>query len=128
MFDGPSSFNQTLEAWDVGNVREMNGMFLFYNNASSFFDQPLDVWDVGKVTSMDRMFDGASLFNQSCNLKQNIEQWSCHKLSGAYPGQKILMWILLKRAILSVILNSSKMCEQTKCILVQYITVYSIVL
>ena len=49
-------FNQSLNNWNVINVRNMNRMF---KDARSF-NQPLNNWNVSKVTDMDRMFAGAT--------------------------------------------------------------------
>lgn len=61
MFEGATSFNQSLNNWDVSNVTSMSRTFI---NTSSF-NQPLNNWNVSKVTDMSGMFNGASIFNQS---------------------------------------------------------------
>ena len=64
MFCGASSFNQSLNNWNVSNdVRYMRRLFC---NAKSF-NQPLNNWNVSNVTFMNRMFNGARSFNQPLN-------------------------------------------------------------
>lgn len=60
VFNGASSFNKSLNSWNVSSVEEMIGMF---GNASSF-NQPLNSWVVSSVTDMTNMFYNAAVFNQ----------------------------------------------------------------
>ena len=48
-------FNQSLNNWNVINVRNMNRMF---KDARSF-NQPLNNWDVSNVDYMNHMFEDA---------------------------------------------------------------------
>ena len=48
MFYGAESFNQSLNNWNVSNVRDMESMF----SGARSFNQPLNNWDVSKVTDM----------------------------------------------------------------------------
>lgn len=57
------SFDQPLNNWDVSNVITMKGMFSQINE----FNQPLDNWDVSNVTDMSHMFNYSLSFNQSIN-------------------------------------------------------------
>ena len=52
-----------IENWDVSNVTDMSGMFLFCKK----FNQPLNSWDVSNVTNMNGMFSGCENFNQPLN-------------------------------------------------------------
>jgi hypothetical protein len=88
MFHHATTFNQSLDCWDVSNVTNMKDMFsdaiefnqplntwntsqvvdmtrMFHNTTT--FNQRLDEWDVGKVVSMEGMFDGSCIFNQPLN-------------------------------------------------------------
>ena len=56
-------FNQSLNNWNVINVRNMNRMF---KDARSF-NQPLNNWNVSNVTDMGYMFMHANSFNQPLN-------------------------------------------------------------
>ena len=51
----------------MSNVEDMNNMF----NGASSFNQSLNKWDVSNVRHMDRMFEGAESFNQPLN-KWNV--------------------------------------------------------
>lgn len=60
MFEGCSSMNANLNAWDVSSVTNMQ--YLFTNCTQ--FNQPLDSWQVDFVTNMSFMFQSAQSFNQ----------------------------------------------------------------
>jgi len=57
MFNGATSFNQSLNNWDVSSVTNMDRMF--YDATS--FNQQLNDWDVSSVTNMSNMFDGSGM-------------------------------------------------------------------
>ena len=59
LFDGSPFFNQTIESWDTGNVRNMAVMFRGCTN----FNQRLHVWNTAQVLNMNSMFTDASNFN-----------------------------------------------------------------
>ena len=61
MFEGASSFNQSVNDWDTGLVTNMR--YMFYEASS--FNGDVSGWDTGLVTYMSNMFEGASSFNQS---------------------------------------------------------------
>ena len=54
-----SDFNQDISSWDVSNVTDMWGMFLF-----TPFNQDISSWDVSSVTDMGSMFGSTTTFNQ----------------------------------------------------------------
>ncbi|WKV12688.1 BspA family leucine-rich repeat surface protein [Marivirga harenae] len=60
MFRGASSFNESIDHWDVSNIILFFGMF---QDATSF-NQPLNSWDISSATSISNMFQGATSFNQ----------------------------------------------------------------
>ncbi|MGM0580778.1 MAG: BspA family leucine-rich repeat surface protein [Bacteroidota bacterium] len=70
MFDGASSFNNSIAHWDVSNVTDMTYMF---RNADSF-NQDLNTWNVSNVDRMFNMFDNADVFNG------NISNWDVSKV------------------------------------------------
>ena len=48
MFEDATSFNQSLNQWNVSNVTTL--AYMFYSATS--FNQPLNNWDVSNVTTM----------------------------------------------------------------------------
>lgn len=52
-------FNQDLNAWNVSNVANMEGLFA---NCTAF-NQPLNGWTPIKVTNMAYMFSSCTTFN-----------------------------------------------------------------
>ncbi|GFZ79650.1 hypothetical protein GCM10011531_06940 [Aquaticitalea lipolytica] len=58
-----SVYNQPLNNWNVSNVESMRGMFQF----NDMFNQPLDMWDVSAVEDMSFMFNFTEAFNQNIN-------------------------------------------------------------
>jgi len=58
-----SSFNASINAWDMSGVTNMSQMFADAN----YFNQPLNYWDVSNVTDMNAMFRGSLTFNQPIN-------------------------------------------------------------
>ena len=51
MFRESNSFNQPLEAWDVGQVTTMQHMFQSESWVEDAFNQPLGAWNMAKVTA-----------------------------------------------------------------------------
>ena len=67
MFANAESFNQSINHWNMSNVRDMFEMF----SGAKAFNQPLDKWNVSKVINMSNMFCGATSFDQPLD-KWNI--------------------------------------------------------
>lgn len=66
MFNGASSFNGNISAWDVSEVTDMSNMFM----SAAAFTGDISGWQVGNVTEMNSMFQNATLFNT------NIGSWT----------------------------------------------------
>lgn len=64
-FEGCTSFNSSIEHWDVGHV---DNFYRAFANCE-IFNQPLNNWDMSKATSLERMFNGCTNFNQP------LDQW-----------------------------------------------------
>lgn len=60
VFQDATMFNKSLSSWNTSNVTNMTTMF---RNADSF-DSTVDTWDVTKVTTMALMFGGTANFDQ----------------------------------------------------------------
>jgi surface protein len=60
LFQGASSFNQSINIWDTAAVINMSSMF----QDATAFNQPLNNWNTSAVVNMERMFQGATSFNQ----------------------------------------------------------------
>ena len=48
----------------MGNVQNMNGMFLTHSSKTAVFNQDISSWNVSSVTNMGSMFYGTTAFNQ----------------------------------------------------------------
>jgi surface protein len=70
MFNGATSFNESISHWDVSTINNMKGMFA----EASSFNRPLDNWDTLNVTDMQAMFLAARSFNQA------IGSWDTSKV------------------------------------------------
>jgi uncharacterized repeat protein (TIGR01451 family) len=73
-FNGASSFNQSLNSWNVSNVTQMAGLF---RDAVSF-NQDINSWNVSNVIQMGNMFKGASSFNKTLN------NWNVSNVTNLY--------------------------------------------
>jgi surface protein len=63
MFNGATTFNQSLNNWNTSNVINMGGMFA----SANAFNQPLDNWSTSNVLNMTGMFSDATAFNRPLN-------------------------------------------------------------
>ena len=60
MFQGATSFNQSIDHWNVGTIVEFYGMFW----DATAFNQPLNSWNMSGAYDISAMFNGATSFNQ----------------------------------------------------------------
>lgn len=60
MFEGATSFNESIDHWDVSTIESFYGMFW---DATSF-NQSLNSWNIASATDISHMFNGATSFNQ----------------------------------------------------------------
>ncbi len=74
MFSEATTFNQSINHWNVSNVTNMSRIFW----EAKAFNQPLDKWDVSNVTDMSNMFANAIAFNQPVN------NWNVSKVLNMY--------------------------------------------
>ena len=68
LFSGATSFNASVENWDVSYVNSMESMF----EDASIFNQDLSNWDMNEVHTIAKMFKNAGAFN--CN-STSMENW-----------------------------------------------------
>jgi surface protein len=71
MFNSATSFNQNISSWNTSSVINMSGMF----DGATSFNQPLNTWNTSSVTDMSYMFDAATSFNQ------DISSWNTSKVT-----------------------------------------------
>ena len=69
--DGLSDFNEDISAWDVLNVKTMEGMFEY----ATSFNQPIGDWNVQNVENMKSLFYRSQVFNQP------IGNWNVQNVS-----------------------------------------------
>jgi len=98
MFANAISFNQDIGSWNVGNVKNMAGMFSHSN-----FNQNIGGWNVSNVTNMADMFALNPKFNQdignwnvssvekignmflyASSFDQNLGNWDVSQVTDAY--------------------------------------------
>ena len=74
MFDGASSFDGDLSAWDVSNVSDMSYMF----KDATLFNSDISAWDVSNVSDMSEMFWHASSFDGE------VSDWDVSRVTNMY--------------------------------------------
>ena len=57
MFDGASTFNKPIGNWNVSKVTNMNYMF-----RDTSFNQSLDTWDIGSLVTAEGMFTNSAIY------------------------------------------------------------------
>jgi surface protein len=60
MFYGAVNFNQTINSWNVKNVKNMKYMFA----GTNLYNEPLTNWNTSNVINMSYMFHSAIAYNQ----------------------------------------------------------------
>ena len=92
MFWGASSFNQNLSNWNTGNVINMAQMF---HTATNFTGVGVSEWKTGNVEHMNAMFIDATSFDQ------NLSKWDTGKVenmrtmfysASAFTGKGVFDW------------------------------------
>ncbi len=82
MFQDATSFNGNITSWNMSNVTNMNNMF----NGATAFNQAIGNWNTTAVTDMNSMFYAATSFNQA------IGTWSTNavtNMSSIFSGATI---------------------------------------
>ena len=74
MFEGASSFDGDLSAWDVSNVSDMSYMF----KDTPLFNSDISAWDVSNVSDMSEMFWHASSFDG------DVSDWDVSRVTNMY--------------------------------------------
>ena len=74
MFEGASSFDGDLSAWDVSNVSDMSYMF----KDTPLFNSDISAWDVSNVSDMSEMFWHASSFDG------DVSDWDVLRVTNMY--------------------------------------------
>ena len=74
MFEGASSFDGDLSAWDVSNVSYMSYMF----KDAPLFNSDISAWDVSNVSDMSEMFWHASSFDGE------VSDWDVSRVTNMY--------------------------------------------
>ena len=62
MFEGNSSFAQSLNGWDVSTIENCSNMF-----KDTTYNKPLSKWETDSMKNLSGMFEGNSSFAQSLN-------------------------------------------------------------
>jgi surface protein len=83
MFAEAESFNQSINNWDVGNVRSMQAMF----DGAKSFNQDISSWDTSKVVY--KIGDGIKSFNNITTPEINIENNSICEVNWLEINQPI---------------------------------------
>jgi surface protein len=110
MFMSRIYFNQSLNSWNVSNVKNMSWMF-----GATSFNQRLDKWDTSNVERMDYMFHGINTFNQS------LQTWDTSKVINMAHmfhyctafNQPLNSWDVSKVTNMSLMLNGATSFNQS---------------
>ena len=74
MFDGASSFDGDISAWDVSNVNDMSHMF----QDAPLFNSDISAWDVSNVNDMSEMF------RQAHSFAGDLSRWDVSSVTDMY--------------------------------------------
>jgi uncharacterized protein (TIGR02145 family) len=90
MFSGASSFNQSIDHWDVSTIINFNSIF----RDCLIFNQPLNTWNMSSGNSAESIFYNAQSFNQPLdNWNTSNFQWVAYMFWEAWSfNQPLDTW------------------------------------
>jgi hypothetical protein len=80
--NNPSSYEVSIENWDISGVTNMTELFSFVNSS---FNHDISNWDVSHVTNMTNMFGPLPDGIESLSMKNKIKIHNSFKTNSAWP-------------------------------------------